>query len=358
VKANALTASQAVIVPVRDSNINIDGSTQIAQRSLSADRIIANSITSNEINTGSISIGVWSGSLDNVADGSTYFRPTANQKNGGGYAFSGLDSSGNVKIPVDSTKMSSGSAPSTGIFIDSTGIYGRYGGVNKFSMLTASGSATFSGTITASTITGTTLTTATSGQRTELTSTLINFYNTSGSNLGTIYAGTGLSTSGLLITTAGLSSNIMLDTSTNISIGIASSLKYLFTSTYFVPNTTNTIDLGSTGAVWKDLHIGGVHKYQGTSQPLVYWGYVSGTVMSPDNTPGWTVTNPSTGKYTISHSLGHSNYAIIAISLVGAGSAYAAKIEAIADTTAQVTIFDDTGIARASDFMFILTEGT
>ena len=199
VKANVLTASQAVIVPIRDSNINIDGSTQIAQRSLSADRIIANSITSNEINTGSISIGVWSGSIDNVADGSTYYRTTANQKNGGGYAFSGINSSGYVKIPIDSNKVlnpSPGTLPSTGIFIDETGIYGRYGGVNKFSMLTASGNATFSGTITASTITGTTLSTATSGQRTELTATTISFYNSSGTNTAEIYASTSY---GLLI---------------------------------------------------------------------------------------------------------------------------------------------------------------
>ena len=352
VKANADTASDATIVPTSGSssttNYILDGTQNIAYKS----------ITAESIKTTVINIGEWSGTVDDVDDGSTYYRTTANQKNGGGYAFSGLDSSGNIKIPVDSTKMSSGSAPSTGIFIDSTGIYGRYGGVNKFSMLTASGSATFSGTISASIITGTTLTTATSGQRTELTSTLMNFYNSSGSLLGSVYAGTGLSTSGLLITTAGLSSNIMLDTSSNISIGIANSLKYLFTSTYFVPNTSNSIDLGAVGATWKDLHIAGVHKYQGTAQPLVYWGQVSGTTMSPDNTPGWTVANPSTGKYTITHSLSHTNYAIIAIPVVGAGFAYAAKIEEITTTTAKITIFDDTGIARASDFMFILTEGT
>jgi len=373
VKANALTASQAVIVPVRDNNINIDGSTQIAQRSLSADRIIANSITSNEINTGSISIGVWSGSLDNVADGSTYFRPTANQKNGGGYAFSGLDSSGNVKIPVDSTKMSSGSAPSTGIFIDSTGIYGRYGGVNKFSMLTASGSATFSGTITASTITGTTLTTATSGQRTELTSTLVSFFNASGTEIAQLYANTGTmliagaqTTSDILVV-AGSAASAWLEgkyvylnpgTTGYISFLTNGTGKAVFdgTNNRFYPNTTNQFDLGATTQKWKDLYLAGIYDYQGVDQPVIYFGRVSGTTIDRDNTT-FSVTNPSTGKYTISHSFNSTEYTCVATTIVGAGAgAYSAKVESVNVNDVKITIFDDTGTVQNADFNFLITK--
>lgn len=150
VRANAITTSEAVIVSSGTGtsstvNYTLDGSTNIATRSIDATNIKANTITANEINTSAISIGSFGGSLDDIDNGSTYYKATLNQVYGGGYAFGGLDSNGNVKIPVDSTKMSAGSLPNTGIYIDSTGIYGRYGGVTKFSVLTSTGSGYFAG---------------------------------------------------------------------------------------------------------------------------------------------------------------------------------------------------------------------
>jgi hypothetical protein len=257
VKANPITTSEAVIVPESGQSINIDGSTQIAQRSISANRIIANSITANEINTASIGIGVWSGTLDDVDDGSTYVKPTINQRNGGGYAYSGLDSSGNVKIPVDSTKMSSGSAPSTGIFIDSTGIYGRYGGDTVFSILTASASAYFKGTIEASTITGGTLQTSASGKRVVIAGAdnEVTFYDSSG-EVGSIYGVSGFGYNGMsLFSTGATPSNIHL---TNARIYIADGLQemlFVHNGSYSIFASTDNadIELGGTSNRWKEF---------------------------------------------------------------------------------------------------------
>ena len=206
-RATANTASQASVVTENASsttNFTFDGTENIAERSITYHSIKANTITANEINTGAISIGVWGGSLDDVDNGSIYYKTTFNQVLGAGRGYTGLDSSGYVKIPVDSTKMTSGSVPSTGIFIDSTGIYGRYGGNTMFSLLTADGSGYFSGELGSVLLTSGYIRTASSGQRVVINGNggnSIEFYPPTGgaSAILTGYTAAGTFGSGVLI---------------------------------------------------------------------------------------------------------------------------------------------------------------
>lgn len=73
---------------------------------------------------------------DNIADGASYVKTTANQRDGGGYAYSGLDSSGQIKKAIKSDVLESG-APPTGnrLFLSSNGLYMTYNGYIKVKIL-------------------------------------------------------------------------------------------------------------------------------------------------------------------------------------------------------------------------------
>ncbi len=125
-------------------------------------------------------------------------------------------------------------------------------------------------------------------------------------------------------------------------------------------DTSVTLTAGTTSLVVDDasgdIIINGGIDFNGINIPRIYWGYCSGTTISPTNS-GFTMTHPSTGNYTITHSLGHSNYVVNTTVLRGAGlGAYSSKLIALGSTTFQVTVFDDGGVARDSDFMFSLFE--
>jgi hypothetical protein len=73
---------------------------------------------------------------DNIADGASYVKTTANQRDGGGYAYAGLDSSGQIKKAIKSDVLESG-APPTGnrLFLSSNGLYMTYNGYIKVKIL-------------------------------------------------------------------------------------------------------------------------------------------------------------------------------------------------------------------------------
>jgi hypothetical protein len=314
----------------------------------------------------SLTLATIGGTLDDIANGVTYNKTTVNAAIGAGYAYTGLNSSGEIIKGFLNSQLGSKSLPTNGVRVDSNGIYGRQSGSTTF-YIDSAGNAFFSGTITAaamsastisgSTITGTTLTTANSGQRVVLTSTFAAYYNSSGTNIVNTLA----SSSSYIIQAQTSGGSIYLDHGTAGTIAFLrnGSIKLIFdgTSEYLAPFTNGHIDLGVSGANFKNVQHTGVHICQGIDQPIHYWGQVSGTTMSPDNTPGWSVSHPSTGKYTITHSLGHTNYACIANAIVGSGAgAYSAKIESFTSSVVRITIFDDGGIARDADFMFMLAE--
>lgn len=68
--ANASADSEAILVPNAGIDLIVDGSTQIAKHSISATEIIANTITTTEINFTPYVIGT--DSLDDIGDGATY----------------------------------------------------------------------------------------------------------------------------------------------------------------------------------------------------------------------------------------------------------------------------------------------
>ena len=99
-------------------------------------------------NVHNVSLVQISGDLDDIADGSTYFRVNTNQRTGAGRAFNALDSSNDYIRSLVSTKMTVvGTNPSTGIAIDANGIRLYQGGALKTN-LPVSGSPSFSGDIT------------------------------------------------------------------------------------------------------------------------------------------------------------------------------------------------------------------
>ncbi len=123
-----------------------------------------------------------------------------------------------------------------------------------------------------------------------------------------------------------------------------------------IPMADVTYDLGSSSRTWKDSWVNGTEYYRGFAQPVLYFGYCSGTTISKSNS-SFTLANPSTGKYTITHNFGTTNYTAVTTALRASGAgAYSSKIEALNSNTLQVTIFDDTGSTQTSDFMFLITK--
>ena len=164
--------------------------------------------------------------------------------------------------------------------------------------------------ISGATITGTTLTTASSGQRVVLTSTLAQFYNSSGTEIVDTYA----ASNSYIIKGMQSASSIYFDHgSTGTTAFLANgTIKAVFnggSGAHFSPFSNGGLSLGQSGAAWDGIFLIGTLRYQATDQAVVYWGYVSGTTLSPDNTT-WSVTNPSTGIYTVTHGLGHTNYVV------------------------------------------------
>ena len=126
----------------------------------------------------SLSLGSLSGSLDDIADGTTYKRALQNELTGGDRAFYGLNTSSEIIKGFLNTQLNSKSLPADGVRVDANGIYGRKSGSTTF-YIDSNGDAYFSGDITASTVTGSTITggtiqTATTGERIKLSSTNTN----------------------------------------------------------------------------------------------------------------------------------------------------------------------------------------
>ncbi len=143
----------------------------------------------------SLSLGSLSGDLDDIADGAVYKKTTENEVDGAGFAFTGLNSSGEIIKGFLNSQLSAKSLPTNGVRVDTSGIYGRKSGSTTF-YINSSGDAYFSGdlvsstmsassisggTIVGTTITGGLIQTSSSGLRTVLDSSddKIKFMNSS-----------------------------------------------------------------------------------------------------------------------------------------------------------------------------------
>ena len=253
------------------------------------------------------------------------------------------------------------------------------------------------GSITAGTITGVLIRTATSGERIEITSSphnLINFYDSStlyGSlevtnsggdgyiNLtsvdgGGLYLNTGVGASNFSSAfleaqggSVGVSGNASNGFATSSATGGAgTALMQLSASgastdaTLVADNVVitggNTVEIDSpTLVVDNDIDVAVRFHYRTVSQPILYTGYCSGTTIVNSNV-SWSLTNPSTGKYTVTHNLNLTTYNVVATTLKGSGAGdHVCKIESMGNNDFKVTTFTaNDGVVSNSDFMFLL----
>ena len=282
-----------------------------------ADAPFSVSMTGEIVATG-LTLGTIGGTLDDVADGTTYGRTTFNQVLGASYAKDGLNSSGEIIKGFLNSQLSSKSLPTNGVRVDTSGIYGRKAGSTTF-YIDSSGNAYFTGdisaasmsasTITGSTITGTTLSTATSGQRVVLSSTLAAFYNSAGTQVAQVYA----DTTAYWIKGQTSGSNIYLDAGSSAVIAFLfnGSIRFImdYANRHFSPFTSG-IDLGNISVQWRDFWHNGTEVYQGIDQPVIYFGTVESGSIVDDNFVPFSVSNGSTGVYTITHNFGHQDYCV------------------------------------------------
>lgn len=146
----SLQAATPRVVPVNlGSTVNVDGS--VAGQN--AATVVNNAATAaaHAASTGNphgVTLTQIAGDLDDIADGSSYFRTNANQVSGAGRAFNALDSSSEYIKSLKSTKLTlAGTAPSTGWVGDSNGIRMYQAGVLKVN-IPVSGDPSFTGDIT------------------------------------------------------------------------------------------------------------------------------------------------------------------------------------------------------------------
>lgn len=227
--------------------------------------------------------------------------------------------------------------------------------VSTLSAITANLGTINAGSITGITITGSTLSTATSGQRVVLTSTLAQYYNSSGTLIMSTYA----SSNSFWIKGEQSASSVYLDHGTSGTIAFLrnGTIKAIFDATaeYFVPATNGGLDLGVSGANWRNVQHNGIHIYQGSDMPLTYWMQIESGSIDEGNDPGFSISSLGTGRFRITHNLGHTRYAALATAVRGSGAgAYTAKIEAYTTTRVDVTVFNDSGTAVDSDFMLVI----
>lgn len=191
-------------------------------------------------------------------------------------------------------------------------------------------------------------------QRISLGSTYLGFLNAAGTLVSTVQASSNILAVDASLTSGG-SVQMNAEGSGKVSLNINSSVFFfadgpngLNQSKTIVPLAGTNQDLGSSGSMWQNIYL------RDAKQPVIYFGYVSGTTLSTSNA-SWTITNPSTGKYTITHNFSTTNYTATVTAVRGSGlGAYSAKVEARNTNSLQVTIFDDTGTVQASDFMFTI----
>ncbi len=97
---------------------------------------------------GSGDLATIAGDLDDIADGVTFFKSTAVQNTGGTRAEGALDSSKDYIRAIVTTKIVvTGANPTNGLIIDSNGLRGYDGGVQKFNIPITGGALEFKGDI-------------------------------------------------------------------------------------------------------------------------------------------------------------------------------------------------------------------
>ena len=166
------------------------------------------------------------------------------------------------------------------------------GYVNALSITAGSISAN---NITAGNIVGSTLSTATSGQRVELQSTLAAYYNSSNVLVATTYADTsyfninvGQSSSGTLFLNSGSSGGHVF--------AYGSSIYYSMNSGAFYPANNNYSDLGASSKLWRNFYVNSIYSVYIESNNIYSLGYIQAS----GNVGGANLSGKNTGDETTS----------------------------------------------------------
>ncbi len=146
--------------------------------------------------------------------------------------------------------------------------------------------------------------------------------------------------------------NLYIDGTANIDTLTLATTAGLGVGSDLNPTLTGTYDLGSTSREWQDLHLNNDFNYRSIAQPVVYHGYCSGTTISKDNN-SFTLSNPSTGLYTVTHNLGTTNY-VVAITPFAA-TVKNCTVDSLGTNSFSVRMANLSDSLEDNDFMFILT---
>lgn len=220
--------------------------------------------------------------------------------------------------------------------------------------ITASGTIS-GGTITGATITGSTLSTATSGQRVVLTTTLAQYYNSSNVQVGTVFGDTSgfivSSDSGLLSLSAASGQTVIISAS-----GASAFTIFDMGNTRITPSSNGGLSLGVVGGAWNNIFLIGTLRYQAVDQPVIYHGYVNSDGTEGSTFPsGWSSARTATGRYTVTHSIGTTDYSVVATP-----QSPATKTCTIESLSSSTFVFRVANVATAAlednSFMFILCE--
>lgn len=346
------------------------------------------------IRADSLTLGTIVGDLDDIADGSTYYKTTLNEVAGAGQAYQGLNASGEIIKGFLNTQLGARTLPANGVRVDSSGIYGRKSSVTTF-YIDTNGNAYFSGdivsaTMTSSVITGGTIQTALTGERVKISSGVtsdVEFYYDD-TRYGHIGANRISASESYIEFVTDDGNGLFLDTGIGVSGYNSSELTSNGGSLYTNGNASNgttgmlgkdgvsSIEIVTTGAatdidinvddgdgylnitalqvdITGGLDVSDTSRYRTIAQPILYHGYVSGTTISDANN-SFTASNPSTGIYNITHSFGNTSYQVqvtpfastvknITISSLGT-NAFTVRIANLADAL------------ENNDFMFLLVK--
>lgn len=273
----------------------------------------------------------------------------------GNVTASSITLTGYVPTGGAAADVNAGATTITGTQITTGSITASKMNVSSLSSISANIGTVTAGTISAvtisgSTITGSTLTTASSGQRVVLTSTLAQFYNSSGTKIVETYAGS----NSYLIEGQSASSSIVLDFGTSGAVAFrenGTTIAALDGSGLY-PWTSDAYDLGNILTKWRDLWINGDFEYRTITQPVLYHGEVNGTSIFDDNTT-FSVTNNSTGIYVVTHNFGTSNYQVQVTPF--ASTVKNITISSRGSNSFTVRIANLSDVLEDNDFFFLVT---
>jgi|GEM_PF-3439264 len=126
-------------------SVTVDG---VALSTVRANAATGNTHAGSTGNPHSTSLAQVGGDLDDIANGSTYFRTTANEVTGANRGFNALDSGFDYIRAISTQKIVvSGSNPTNGLVIDSAGLRAYKAGALTFNIVASTGAATFSGDV-------------------------------------------------------------------------------------------------------------------------------------------------------------------------------------------------------------------